>query len=406
MRRLVTLRLEIPSISSKMHNLLLYCVFILNLLFFLVDAVYNMTHSYIHYLLLTVSVCMMLSFRKLRTDLRFLSMYLGCTVLGLVALGLNGSGIGNIVQMLWPMTLILVYGYNRLETNFYKNVAAIATVFLFLFALKAVLVYSKIDYTSLADIHEVHVVNPNSAGMLLVYLYLISDLGNDSSFSGMKLVKLLAVIIGLIQCGARASMIAFAGVILIGCFKKQICNNRKILILIVCSIIVLGTLFPFIYVEVYKSGVLGNVPILGKSFFTGRQLIWMRLFSYIEEHPITYLIGTGYNTSFYISSLGSAGFNLHNAYLMFFAQYGLVVTVLYLFLILNTIWRAYYCGHLEQVQLKAAMILLFTLILGFGEITLSYNATLIFPGMALGILRNKKRVSAYADSKSDPLLLV
>lgn len=384
------MRIEIPSINSEVHNFLLYCVFILNLLFFLIDTVYNMTHSYIHYLLLAVAVCMVLSFRKLRTDLWFLFMYLGCTVLGLVVLSLNGSGMGNIAQLLWPMTLILVYGYNKLETNFYKNIAAIATVFLFLFALKAVFVYSKIDVTSLSDIHDAQVVNPNVAGMLLVYLYLISDFDNYSSFSVMKLVKFLTVVIGLIQCGSRASMIAFFGVILIDCFKKQICNNRKILILIVCSIIVLGTLFPFIYVEVYKSGVLGNVTILGKYIFTGRQLIWMRFFSYIEKHPITYLIGTGYNTSFYESTIGSGSFNLHNAYLMFFAQYGLVVTVLYLFLILNTIWRAYYCGHLEQVQLKAAMILLVTLIVGFGETTLSYNAMLIFPGMALGLLRNKK----------------
>ena len=396
-------------LSSHIQDWILLFAFFVNMVFFSVDPIYNLVHSYIHYFFLMIALGMLGINSVIRFERKKTIVFLITIAFAVLALRLNGSGIGNIVQLFWPMTIVFMFYNHSHNATFYSQLSLISKVFLYLLVLKSIFVYSRIDASSLNAIHDSGVVNPNIVGYMLAYLYLMTDLGESKSTKPFfKLIRVIATFVGLAMCDSRASMIGLFGVILLKVFFGNIVRQKRgFLMLVLCSFIVVGTVFPIVYVMIYKSGSFDNATILGKNVFTGRQYIWMNVFDYLEEHPRAYIIGTGYNTTFYKAFGSNEGsFNLHNAYLMLFAQFGGVIFILYMAFVLVIVYKAYNHGALFMLQEKAVWILLITFFVGFGEVTLSFIPSLIFPGIALGVINNRKGAMQYGYSKDNPLLLV
>ena len=71
---------------------------------------------------------------------------------------------------------------------------------------------------------------------------------------------------------------------------------------------------------------------------------------------------------------------------MIFAQYGLPTLLVYLAYIIYSLAGMYgKSGQISDLQFKCYQILLYVLIMGFGETVLSYLPNLIFIAMAIGI---------------------
>ena len=183
-------------------------------------------------------------------------------------------------------------------------------------------------------------------------------------------------------------MIAYMLVLVLGMFvNKTIRKSRKIGMLIVVTVVAVGIVFPLIYTMLYFYDVISyHTLFMGKRIFTGRQYIWLNLYEYLQVHTEAYLIGVGYNTELF--SRGT--FNLHNAYLMIFAQYGIPFLLVFLRYIYCSIKKMYdNVGQISDLQFKCYQV--YTLLVGVTETILSYLPNMIFIAMAIGIgIRSKK----------------
>jgi hypothetical protein len=395
-------------VYGNVQKWLLLGSFIINMAFFSIDAIYNLTSAYIHYFFILISVCMITINRRIKLEKKVIVYFILIIILSICALILNKSGMGNVAHFFWPITIMLTYKNGKHDQNFFAWLSLISRFFFYFLVLKAIFVYSKIDTSSLREIHNSGVVNPNSAGMMLVLLFFCCNLSYKQIPWRIQLFRLIAVSVGLLFCDSRGPLLAVALIILLSVFCKQLIKkSSSFMLMVFFAIISVGSLFPIIYVSIFKLGVLNNFEIMGKSLFTGREWIWINIFNYVKEHKMAYFIGTGYNTSFYTTAFSSEGtFNPHNAYMMLFALFGLPVTIMYFSFMIIIIKKAYNKGPLSEVQVQAIWILMVACITGFFETTFSYIPVLIFPGIALGILYDKKEASINVNSQDNPLLLV
>lgn len=373
------------SIVKSQEAILLF-ILIFILFFFTIDSLYAVTHSRIHFLFLINIIIMLIFMRVLNLRIKMFFFSFIITVLTLLSLYINHTGVGNITVIIWPLSLIVFFGYYKPSENFLKWLFIICKLFIVILTIKATIFYAAGTgawYQS-TDVN----VNPNSVGLLLVYLYWISDYSNYGKYGKFKSIFwALIVFCGLFECQSRTSFLAFIITISIKLFLgNSICKNRRNLLFIIGAIILIGVIFPFLYVKAFELNFFVGKQILGKNVFTGRQTIWIKLFDYYRSNPSALLWGSGYNTTFYTSE----SFNLHNAYLQIYSQFGLVVTFLYIVFILNTIWHSYYNRKLNRFHLSMILYLLTVLIVGIAETTFSYIPMLVFWGLALGLLKNKR----------------
>lgn len=255
-----------------------------------------------------------------------------------------------------------------------------------LIALLATFTYNEQFFANLEAGIEMESVNPNTMAIIIVFTALFLELYIDST-SKSKFLKVLIYLVSLLalyRTRSRTSLVAFAVILLLEfLLKGKIRKSKKLGMLIPVTIIIAGIVFPFVYTLLFTQGIVSyHTLFLGKRIFTGRQYIWLNLWEYLQQHKNAFLWGVGYNTELY--SRGT--FNLHNAYLSIFAQYGIPLFVFYIWYILRSfsgMFNSY--GKITDLQFKCYQVLVYVLIVGFGEGVLSYLPNMIFIAMAIGI---------------------
>ena len=170
-------------------------------------------------------------------------------------------------------------------------------------------------------------VNTNTYGILwlaLCYnLILLIDLYSESKWK----ILCFLVVIGwsgkfIWDSICRTAIMALAFFCVIFVVKKW--NCKKILLMLV----LIGLVFPSIYILMYE--FLGDVEILGKSLFSGRQIVWLSTWEYIRNAPI---LGSGTAN---MINMGNGAFtdSAHNVYLGIWKTLGIVpltTFIIYLF---------------------------------------------------------------------------
>lgn len=393
------------SLMQNVHpiEITLLFTFVFNLMYFLIDYFFWIIGIRLYKLLMIFGVFMLLFLfsKKFRLDKKTLILIPILIIIAFFALIYNNSGIGCIVQFLWPVILIVSFGSYTPSKDFLKILSLISRFFIILFTLKATIYYKGIDLGDFLD-NGGREVNPNSTALILAFLFWFSSLDNKES-KKTDIIWLLIVCFGITNCSSRSSLVALLFTFfLYYFFSDKMCKKRLGTLFVSFSIMVIGVLFPIFYVKVFKSGVLRDGEILGKNVFSGREWIWMRFFDYLKNNTSAFLFGTGYNDSFY----KSGSFNLHNAYLMIFAQYGIIVSLTYLIYLISIFANMYHKGAVGDLKLRMYFVVIINLFVGATETTLSYIPLLIFPAIALALCKNRKVDELYVYSKSDSLLLV
>lgn len=170
-------------------------------------------------------------------------------------------------------------------------------------------------------------VNTNTYGILwlaLCYnLILLIDLYSESKWK----ILCFLVVIGwsgkfIWESKCRTAIMALAFFCMLFIVKKW--NCKKILLMLV----LIGLVFPSIYILMYE--FLGDVEILGKSLFSGRQIVWLSTWEYIRNTPI---LGSGTAN---MINMGNGAFtdSAHNVYLGIWKTLGivpLITFIIYLF---------------------------------------------------------------------------
>lgn len=250
-------------------------------------------------------------------------------------------------------------------------------------------------------------INPNTIAIIIVTTCIFFCIYIDSKRKSklLKIVVYAISLIGLYRTRSRTSLVAFLSILLLEyVLMKKVKESRKLAIAITIFVIVVAIIFPFIYVGLFTSGTVDySTLFFGKRVFTGRQYIWLNLWNYLQNNHDAFLWGVGFNTELY----SGGSFNLHNAFLMIFAQYGILVFVVYIAFLIRSISKMYGAdGKISDIQFKCYQILIYALIVGFGETVFSYLPNLIFIATAIGISNRERMRIRQNDTESNTLLLV
>lgn len=172
-------------------------------------------------------------------------------------------------------------------------------------------------------------LNLNTYGLLLFMLYL-----NLACFLDLIIKKRL--IKGIIFVGltvfslyniwetacrsAIVSLIFFCGLLLV-----DRCNYKKVLLVLVFA----GLLVPVFYISLYE--ILGSIEFLGKSLYTGREIVWLNTWEAIKSSII---LGSGTGVGI-LSVDGELTDSAHNIYLGFWKTVGIVPMLSFVWFLLR-----------------------------------------------------------------------
>jgi len=353
---------------------------------------YKIINPIITYIFVIFILFMLFSFEKDSIKRKNLVYLFLATVMGAGALYFNGSGFGYLMFLIFPMFTVSLLMKISLNKRFYSS---LSTIVLCSWGLAAVTSIgfrgSYID--SLMDGASVDALNPNMVALVLgsAYWFVRAWIQRSRLRGELKLPVTLGfsmVTLGcILLCRSRTSLSAFFLLVLLdGILGERMRLSKKLAYAFYWGIIMVGTLLPLGYVFLWENSTLKNISILGKSIFTGRQYIWGNLFEYMKQNPKAIWIGTDHNTDFYVMET----FNLHNSYMQIFAEFGIIVFLIYFLFLFYVLARAYKDGKISQNKRNYLMMGFFLLIVGYTETILVYGLTLIFLLLSFGLLASQE----------------
>ncbi|WWR19220.1 O-antigen ligase family protein [Lachnospiraceae bacterium JLR.KK009] len=377
---------------SREFEIIFFIMTILLLGICSVYFLYKFINPSLVYILTVFVLLMFFSIKDISLERKSFIYLCIATLIGFGALYFNGSGFGYVMLLIFPMFTICILFKISINKDFcnFLGILALCTWGLGVIASTN---YTESYINLLMSGKSMEGLNPNMVALTLGATYWhIKGWILRGRFK--KAIKFLSVI-GLslvtfsciVLCRSRTSLAALLVVVIFDMFfGKRICLSKKLASVAYWGIIVAGILLPFGYVFIWKNTLLGSMSILGKNIFTGRQIIWINLFEYMKQNPKTIWIGTGYNTDFYIKK----SFNLHNSYMQIFAEFGIIVFLIYFLFLFYVLSMAYKGGKISQNKRNYLMMGFFLLIVGYTETILINGTTLIFLVLSFGLLASQE----------------
>ena len=285
-------------------------------------------------------ICLMFWVNKSTISLKY-SMLAAVGVLASVIASVFNPGWGSVLTYATSLLCILVFkSIDLTRSNLRKLLFAVAIViaFLGLTASKDGVYYDMIVGRTL---------NPNMMGFY--YFTMAVCFMSWAMMSMSKKVRRLAVVFFIIgayciyKTEARTSLLALVlyGFALLIKKAKFIQENKRFAWLILFGWI-LVLIIPIIYIWLYKKFGDQGLFILGKNFFTGRELVWADAYDMITDSPI---LGCG-NEQVFAGKFDSA----HNSLLAIWKTSGIIPVLVYVVLFV-------FCRSISQNKHKTVAVL-------------------------------------------------
>ena len=210
-----------------------------------------------------------------------------------VTLGANkGEGIGLVLGVLFLILSLVMFNsitFDRRTVFTCRLIIAIAIVLL--------LATSKFQFNTIQTwifVYDIFgkTINNNTVCILLVFLSLLAVILlntwlDDKKFSWISTAIFAANVISgailIYSLSGRIALISVAAFFMLTVFRF-IKVNSKLYKVACISMFVMALLVPVVYVYLY--GKIGNFTLTGKSFFSGRQIIWQSAFEQIQSYPV------------------------------------------------------------------------------------------------------------------------
>lgn len=299
----------------------------------------------------------------------------------------NHNSMGAIVQYISVFGTIYYFKNKQISNDFYNGIVVCCLFIFFFYAFTAWGAYEKF----IMDMFN-H-VNTNMIAFIVFYSYVVIYLFFQTRHYRVNKKKYLVIIyilavcmIYVVRCRTSLMAILFWGV----CnfiLPSELWNNKKKVMILVMGIIVMGCIFPVIYVGLADNIELSQeiYNLTGKYLFTGRELIWKRLFEYMAENKLSFWIGIGSNSEY----LFGQGYSLHNSYLGIVLNYGFIGVVCFMFYIVFCISSAYKRSRINNTKKVLIISYVSFLLIGYSEVLIQVSDKVIMVNMLLGLACNK-----------------
>lgn len=358
--------------SNSLCGIIVIVYFLINIISILASKWIELSSSLILVLNFILLLILFITDRKiLKNNSNIVLLICLTLIISLVSVIYNDSGIGSLLNLLNFFNGFLLFSNIKINV-FYKKIIMLIS-FILLIYLFSISFNVWNDY-----LVRKNILNPNSVGVFILLSYCLLDLYFNSKPNKSKSISLIlkfAIIIisfiGILNSECRSALVGFFTYILINnlnLLKKFVNKNKNMILLI---LVVLGILFPIIYLNMYNNNVIFNLPFSDKSLYTGREALWDYMIDDLSTSPSKTLLGVGTN---HMTGIGIIN-NFHNWYIGVLYSFGLISFVLYYSIIFKTINKS--------KNKKANIVLISIFIVGFFESTFLWTTFQAFLFMTL-----------------------
>lgn len=283
---------------------------------------------------------------KIVNNSKNILLFIGIMFISLISVVFNNGGMGSLFNILSFMLGVLIFNNIIIDKKKYKFLIGVScALFLYMFYLS----FSVWD----SYLRGISFLNPNSVALYLLFSAFVLD----SNFKNWKISLFLfpLCIYGIYLTECRSAIFACIIYLLITRFsliRNFVFKYKKS---ILYALVFLGTIFPLIYIYLYKNGITISLSFSDKSLYTGREVLWMNMLASLKNEPYSLLFGLGTN---YVTEIGVIT-NFHNWYFGVLFTFGILNYFLYfIFLIYNI-------SSKSDIKTLASFIAVF--IMGFFE---------------------------------------
>ena len=304
---------------------------ILLLMFTISSIVPSLLNVYSKYVLMIDSVMLImliiLNNKDIKKSLDKVILLIVILTVSVFSIIFSNGGIGSFLNLFHFLGGIVVFSSIKVDEKFKKTIYFISII-LWLYNIR--LSFSIWDsYLSHNNIY-----NPNSVACFIFFTSIILRIFLKEY--NIKFVSVLIYVVSLYciyQTNCRSAFFAYIlylVVSLIPVFNSFIFNHRKVICYI---LIIIGTIFPLIYVNMYIKGVDLKIPFMEKGLYTGRENLWNYMLQAIgnEKYGYWFGLGTNYQTEYGVIS------NFHNWFMGVLYTFGIPLLILYFKLLINFI---------------------------------------------------------------------
>lgn len=311
-----------------------------------------------------------ISYGKMNRNFIFYILAFTCYMF--ISLYYNNGGIGSM----------LIFGSSILSLELLKNInfnLSIKKYFqTFTTAMVVLLFIASFQYNGDKGFDYEGLVNPNSIALLANYCFCIY-----TCLSNLRTNKIIVLALGIItlftviNCEARGALLAFFSFILLINIPQKLLTP-KLLIFASVVIVAIGTLTPFIYLNLYEQNQQLQF-VLNKPLFTGRQRIWIEAFNLFGENGWNWILGIGSKVKVWDFVT-----NLHNLYATIIVDFGFIGYLFYFGYIFRFIVKI--CpniAHNDEAKRCFFMYMALSLVQGFTEMTVLNASMVILANLGL-----------------------
>lgn len=372
-------------LKINLSNFILILIILANLLAFTNIKIYNIYNSISLYIN-TISYIIIFILQKKfdKNEIDIIIYLLLFVTYGMFTLIINKGGFGSVAIIISSILSYLIIQRCKISTLFIKiNILALLLVNIFL-VIKSKNYYEKFLY------NQTEYLNSNTVGIVIMFTALyISSFIKIIQYKYNTLFILLIYIIsiwGMINCKSRGALLTFFAFLLMKyIIPRKVYINKRLIIFLSILIILFGVIFTYIYVYMYLNNFNIKIPFTNKSFYTGRELIWLRYYNEVLDNPINILFGLGSKADLY----SGKDLNLHNVYLTVLTDFGIIGFLLYFSFWIAQIIKIYKKRRLSYEIINFVILFLSVLIYGYVEVSMLWHNMFIFSFMCIGLANNE-----------------
>lgn len=297
----------------------------------------------------------------------------------IISVLINSGGVGSVVTFVTAMLVFEVTtncSLNKRISVYLKLVSELAIIYLFVYSFRFI---PNWYYTQMVDI------NPNTLSLFMIFaIYIFDNVkfvnSHNKYLTEFEYMVLLGLAFtGLVFLKARGAMASLISYILLNLIPDRF-QNRKVLFSICIVLTIVSTLFPFVYMGLYSRRM--QLLILGKSLYTGREYIWLRMFQELRKSGWNWLFGMGSK----IQLWEGHSLNVHNDSFATIVNFGLIGFLLNEVFILYNTYIA--CRNIKKEPALKKWLYMFistVFVLGMTETVTHWAPIFIFSYMGLGL---------------------
>lgn len=336
-------------------------------------------YQYISIIILCFLI-IVLSRSKINIEALTLSLFLAVT--SIVNSIFNKLPFGDLLPTVQLAVLIYTFSTINLSIAERKILRISARCIWCYLVLYTIMYYGKIEmYLEMTDNDSI--LNPNTIGIGLAISYCaFHALDSEYEKSNNRLLFFIITCVCIILCRNRTGLLFY---FIIEASRSVLYATRHFVRYrsIIIFIIVGGFLFPIVIVAAWRI-LGGEFMLLGKYLFTGRERIWSTMIELMEQNPNTFYFGIGKNEIVY----WHGRFNLHNSYLAFHAQYGLITSILlYVTVVLSQPLNR---DGSFFINIDVLLLVSLILLLSYSETLFTYPLTTFYLAVPVGLSLSKR----------------